>query len=910
MRHVAILMSDFHLGVKDRYEEFWADEEYAELLSRLSLTYAEDEVDLILNGDVMDLWTTNLDPREQQAEVTSEIFLSFPARTEEERAQAATIERQKVEAITAAHRGYFEALGLFLADAPEKRRLIYLPGNHDHSVVDPRVQEAVRASLISPCVLKRLRASNVSPAALQGQLLFQAYYYNTTLQVYAEHGNQLTYGGVFRYADFPAFGEECPGYFQFKLVSNRMERRAPELNSVFMEAFQPAMWPGILWWLLIKGHFRTFTTLGLYQRQYQADTRCGPTTARAELPSPWKTLLHLLSSQWFGLTHDEFANKVLRLFDANQTEVVPLTGKALDAEQIRTVVMGHSHQSRSVALPGLEGLHYFNTGGWLMRYENGRRVVEQTWVTIMKDHTTDDASSSVHREVIHREMVRRRVERSQSDSIPISSAEGRALNPTTLLMPDLKVGDVVLFRWNFGPTLTRLFTGFHWKTLLTTLWNMIPAWCNRIGTSSAWNHAALVYASPTEREESDAYHDPLFLEAVPNGGVGIHGPQHYFEHPTDWDVAVLRLKASWLEDPDPKIGWPRRRLLRRVALGNLQAHYANGRIIDQTKMEVMRSMDQRGKSFIGGLLKGVIGGCLLAIPVIPFLFYYHFGQVGPWAHEEHWVGPFADRLVPGIKWSGLVQFFNHQDIWLQSIAIALTAVLAILVVVTTAGLVLVFVAVWLGTLTGIGAIWGALLVPPLAEIANGWTRRSSFTRWSITILWLLIPLLFMILIAFISTNPAELLKFCTRPASCAWASLELLVGYLVVSILAIIVLTFICLPLFELLVRAADVGIVRPYRAARTRLRVLGQGWSFPTDVELPRGRDFICSTLVQYALRRTAQLVGKEAVYDVDATPPWFQFLPKHFAAPTNLNGSISSTAVASGIIRARAISLKSVHN
>ena len=50
MKKVALFMSDFHLGQKDRMEEFHADEEFAELLGRISHKHADDEVDLVLRA--------------------------------------------------------------------------------------------------------------------------------------------------------------------------------------------------------------------------------------------------------------------------------------------------------------------------------------------------------------------------------------------------------------------------------------------------------------------------------------------------------------------------------------------------------------------------------------------------------------------------------------------------------------------------------------------------------------------------------------------------------------------------------------------------------------------------------------------------------------------------------------------
>ena len=77
MKKVAIFMSDFHLGQNDQMEEFHTDNEFAELLGRLSFVHADDEVDLVLLGDVIDLWTA-INAAERNAATPKDVDLYLP----------------------------------------------------------------------------------------------------------------------------------------------------------------------------------------------------------------------------------------------------------------------------------------------------------------------------------------------------------------------------------------------------------------------------------------------------------------------------------------------------------------------------------------------------------------------------------------------------------------------------------------------------------------------------------------------------------------------------------------------------------------------------------------------------------------------------------------------------------------
>jgi len=889
MKKVALFMSDFHLGQKDRMEEFHADEEFAELLGRLSHKHADDEVDLVLLGDVMDLWTTipASERQEVNAQTAKQINLYLPVMNLDDRNDkeaAFKKEKEKIEAIAAAHPLFFESLFRFLNRDSSKRRIVYVPGNHDHSVVDHSLQALVKDKILQ----HDKNPSQAQRQAIEQRIVFSLWYgdeqeHNVPLlQVYAEHGNQLTYKGIFRYADYKApdqesgasrfaeFGVECPGYVQFRLVSNRLERRSPELNSVFMEFLEPSMWPGVLFWLLVKGKILLLRKARIYKLQYEKDAREAVQWARRQLPPAWKTFFYMLWNRYLGLTRDEYGRKLLLLFDqgAKKTSAeFPLSGTTLDPKQTKTLILGHTHQSRDVDLPGLDGVKYYNTGSWILRYENERHIIEQTWVTVSAEI---GGRGDGRPRIIEREMVRRNVELAQVGASPVTT-DGQSLNPVMREMTDLQVGDVVLFHWNFGATIKRLVTSpRHWWKLATEeIPHMVMSWINRYGTGSYWSHVALVYASPSEKEEAGAYGDPLFLEAIPESGVAINGPKHYLAYRAEWDIAILRSRAGWLLDK-----WENRRLLRRLALGALQSHYDQQGVGQLTLLYAGRTMDAvRGNVIVGAMVKGAISGLVLLglwLLCVAAMTIYKApdGIRGLWKtigatlqSAFSRANSFLDNSdLLFFKWGPIIKIHTESADWSLHLAAAL--LLAI-----QAG-ILLFLAGWLAWVTVrilmyatalYGAAWGVLLVPPLAELSGGWRKLSIPTRWIATGLWVLLALLVLSLERGLDDfqNGYSL-------------SRDVAIG--------VEVLGTIFLAGATLIVWIASLAI--PFMQWHRARQGSANQEPTPSDKAEPHEPQFICSTLVQDALLRAADQVDSAKRDDVNVTPPGEAItLPKHFA-------------------------------
>src|SRR5262249_31790906 len=147
-----------------------------------SLVHAEDEVDLVLLGDVIDLWTTITNPGEENAATAAAVDLYLPVLTPDQLSIALNKEKEKVEAITANHPIFFEALGMLLTRGADRRRVFYVPGNHDHSLVEETtLQKVIRNSILTPRVLENFEAhhpdkSHESREVLSGRIKFPSFY--------------------------------------------------------------------------------------------------------------------------------------------------------------------------------------------------------------------------------------------------------------------------------------------------------------------------------------------------------------------------------------------------------------------------------------------------------------------------------------------------------------------------------------------------------------------------------------------------------------------------------------------------------------------------------------------------------------------------------------------------------------
>ncbi len=130
MKILRLVLSDLHLGTgsqpgeMNRFEDFFHDDRFAELLAHYSKSTDEDVgVELILNGDIFDLlkvktgdsWATDITD---------------------------AIATQKLRECLDGHPVFVRALKTFMADP--HNRITYLPGNHDLDMWFPGPQDLFR----------------------------------------------------------------------------------------------------------------------------------------------------------------------------------------------------------------------------------------------------------------------------------------------------------------------------------------------------------------------------------------------------------------------------------------------------------------------------------------------------------------------------------------------------------------------------------------------------------------------------------------------------------------------------------------------------------------------------------------------------------------------------------------------
>ena len=952
MKQVAIFMSDFHLGQNNRTEEFFADQEFAELLGRLSLVHAEDKVDLVLLGDVLDLWTAVTDAQEVSGDQIDDVDLYLPAETEKEIENAVGLEKEKAKVILRSHPLFFESLGRFLVRAPDKRRIVYVFGNHDHSLSHKKLQGLLRRMILPSAVVKLAQTHNTAAtrANLARSILFETHYKDENLQVYAEHGNQLTYGGIFRYdnkegkSTFGKFGYECPGYVHFKTITSRVIRATPKLNGLLMGVFNPANWPSLAIWLLFRGYFRALILMQKFQIQFQSyaseprkdlqreqcvqSTRCAQFEqclqreqcaqreqrvrnirwSKACMPGAWKTLLYLLKARLGSFSKDEFGDLIPKLFGTDTDPLsLPLWGRKLDPSSIKTLILGHSHCAKDADVPGLEGVKYYNTGSWTLRREKNREIIEQTWVVIstelpvtflraessnghhtlvVKDESGEirqhqlleaDMAKSLKKDdhiiverdkdgyvwrivredptsprIIDRQLIRRRVERARVTNSPVTP-DGAHLNPILRSM-NLQVGDLILFRQNYGPYLWRLIRSLSFGKLVAAVPGVITGLINRIGTSTYWNHIAMVFGTSSEPPESEHYNDPLIIESVPGTGVGIHTPKHYLEYPKEWDFAVLRLTKPLLNS------WEARRLLRRITLNYLGAAYDKESVTRGTMQYAAFATNAKGRSALGGI---VMGACL-GFVIISF-------------SAASWIGHWLYRTWPARKlnWLEATQcltnlqcLINHLNQWIRlpeeytslmpSVAEKLVQwglPIFILVIATVlVGYLLwqlgrLFATMWVALTALIGASLGAGIVPIMADMTGGWSQMSTARRWAFATIWFL-PL--VLLLAPSDWVRATLIGTTAK----TWSEYFIIKLMLIVaSGLIIVLLAGVMNPLVASLIawvaaRWCDL------KELVHKLYIALQ-WPIPTPSRCgsyPLHKQFICSGLLQDALVETVR--------------------------------------------------------
>jgi UDP-2,3-diacylglucosamine pyrophosphatase LpxH len=138
-----LVLSDLHLGTGVRrgepnaFEDFRHDDEFADLLAHHhAAAAAGDTIELVFNGDIFDLLKVKIDGR-WPTEITDEIAT------------------EKLRRCLDGHPRFVHALREFLTHP--RRRLVFLPGNHDLDLVLPGPQELFRRYVAPGELAERVR---------------------------------------------------------------------------------------------------------------------------------------------------------------------------------------------------------------------------------------------------------------------------------------------------------------------------------------------------------------------------------------------------------------------------------------------------------------------------------------------------------------------------------------------------------------------------------------------------------------------------------------------------------------------------------------------------------------------------------------------------------------------------------
>ncbi len=248
------VISDLHLSLgKDwSLEDFRSDAQMAALVELLRTRFQDRRLDLVLLGDIFDLWQS-VPKSDLTAGSSSAVNPSLDIQTI----------RQDLGQVMMNHREFFEALGKFSGQS--NNRLVIVAGNHDHSLIDHSLQGSFKSILLNDFGFNDAGDNLIFPE--------NHFYFVPELRLYAEHGNQ--YDKFNAYRNFLHFGtdprlDECQGYGFVRLFFNRLENLDPDIDDT------PEHWGDWFNWLRRNLRWNTIRRAWPWYQQYLGDPRIDP----------------------------------------------------------------------------------------------------------------------------------------------------------------------------------------------------------------------------------------------------------------------------------------------------------------------------------------------------------------------------------------------------------------------------------------------------------------------------------------------------------------------------------------------------------------------------------------------------------------------------------------------------------
>jgi UDP-2,3-diacylglucosamine pyrophosphatase LpxH len=359
-----LFVSDLHMGKGDKLDDFAYDKEFAGLLKTQSKKHMTDNVNLVILGDMIDIWSL-FDEKDPKSKTADKIKLDFPVKDRNEAVVVNKINDYITE-VFEKHNQVATAIQDFLNEGLGNRKLVYVIGNHDHAVVNDEIKEHVKQQILGENYDK-----------LKDKLEIRSNYDNKELGIYGEHGNQ--YHKECSYDNFDDFKDESTGYYFVQLLWNPLKYNCPKL----------------------EGKVGVDTGLKILENEGSLAFKCMNRLFRAEgIPENRK----IISSRDDKVTQINKLKKfIIDYKKANEHDELiaedmfkdqgpNLRKGKLDSDKYKFVVLGHTHRVKDENLSN--GAKFYNTGSW-RKSKDKDHAVKLPYVEISKNDENETINSGL-----------------------------------------------------------------------------------------------------------------------------------------------------------------------------------------------------------------------------------------------------------------------------------------------------------------------------------------------------------------------------------------------------------------------------------------------------------------------------------------------------------------------------------